>query len=240
MRLGGRTPDQLYTEFGEKFHVGTWSVLVRRAERILQSGVVHTDGELSTSKSILNDLDGAQTVLVDTSGLDPREELLVSAVLARRLLEHHRNLAREPKAFRDLPSACVVLEEAQRVLNARGGSENVFAQIAREGRKFKVGLGAVTQQPRLIEDELLSQFNTLLVLGLADPTDRDRVAAGARQDLTRLKTELQLLEPGEAIMTTPGAPFALPFKAPLYEDLVASGPAPVVKAAVRPDRGFYG
>lgn len=239
VRLGSRQPEQLYAEFGEKFHVGTWAVLVRRAERILQSGVVHTDGDLSTSKSILNHLDAAQVVLVDTSGLDPREELLVSAVLARKLLDHHRNMAREPKAFRDLPPAYVVLEEAQRVLNARGGSENIFAQIAREGRKFKVGLGAVTQQPRLIEDELLSQFNTLMVLGLADPTDRDRVAAGARQDLTALKTELQLLEPGEAILTTPGAPFALPFKAPLYEDILASAPAPVVKAAVRPDRSFY-
>jgi DNA helicase HerA-like ATPase len=179
-------------------------------------------------------------VLVDTSGLFPSEELLVSAVLARSLLERYRDAARDPAFFRSLPPVCVTLEEAQRVLNQKGGSSNVFAQIAREGRKFKVGLGAVTQQPRLLSDELLSQLNTLFILGLADPTDRERVKSGARQDLSQVATEIQMLEPGEALVTTPGAPFALPLKAHLFEDRIeeaAVRPAPV--AQVKVDAGFY-
>lgn len=221
-----------------KFHPGTLNVLKRRGEQVLKQGVIHRDAALSTTKAILNSLEAGKVVLVDTSGLHPSEELLVSAVLARSLLERYRDAARDPAHFRTLPPACVILEEAQRVLNARGGSGNVFAQIAREGRKFKVGLGAVTQQPRLIQDELLSQFNTLLILGLADPTDRDRVKAGARQDLSQVAKEIQMLEPGEAILTTPGAPFALPLKAHLFEERILERQA-VVAPTVRADAAFY-
>ncbi len=225
-----------------KFHESTLNVLKRRAEQLLQQPSIHTDDAVSTTTSILRHLEAGRVVLVDTSGLYPREELLVSAVLARALLNSYRAAYRDADRFRSLPGACVILEEAQRVLNARGGSENVFAQIAREGRKFKVGLGAVTQQPRLINDELLSQFNTLFILGLADPTDRERVRGGSRQDLSQVTKEIQMLEPGEALLTMPGAPFALPLKAHLYEtrlEEVAASAAPR-DAAVTVDEGFYG
>ncbi len=227
-----------------KFHPGTLNVLKRRCEQMLGQPCVHRDAGVSTTKAILNHLEAGHTVLVDTSGLFPAEELLVSAVLARSLLERYRDAARDPAFFRTLPPVCVTLEEAQRVLNQRGGSSNVFAQIAREGRKFKVGLGAVTQQPRLLADELLSQLNTLFILGLADPTDRDRVKDGARQDLSQVAKEIQMLEPGEALVTTPGAPFALPLKAHLYEDRIAdlaaaAATAPTVRVAPKPGADFY-
>ncbi len=244
LELDVRTVEEMDEALGAgKFHPGTLAVLKRRAEQILRQPVLHTDGDVSTTRQILGHLESGHAVLVDTSGLFPNEELLVSAVLARSLLESWRDAAREPERFRALPPACVVLEEAQRVLNQRGGAQNVFAQIAREGRKFKVGLGAVTQQPRLISDELLSQFNTLFILGLADPTDRERVRAGARQDLSRLENEIQMMEPGEAIFTTPGAPFALPLKAHLFEDRIEevarTAPAPAVRAKAKVDAGFY-
>ncbi len=240
IRIAQHTPEELFEGFGEKFHRGTWNVLQRRCENILRQPCIHGDGTAqSTTQRIMDSLAAGHVVLVDTSALDPQEELLVSATLARRLLRTHQAAYRAPEGFRDLPPTCVILEEAQRVLNAKAGSDNVFGQIAREGRKFKVGLGAVTQQPRLISDELLSQFNTLFILGLADPTDRERVKGGARQDLSQLVKEIQMLEPGEALVTTPGAPFALPLMAHLYERRIEEvAPAPA-KATVQVDDGFY-
>ncbi len=233
-------PEDLFRLFGEKFHRGTWNVLQRRCENILRQPSVHGDGTAqSTTQQILDHLAAGRVVLVDTSSLDPQEELLVSATLARKLLRRNQQAYRDPVTFRALPPACVILEEAQRVLNARAGDTNVFSQIAREGRKFKVGLGAVTQQPRLISDELLSQFNTLFILGLADPTDRDRVKGGARQDLSQLVKEIQMLEPGEALVTTPGAPFALPLMAHLYERRIQEVKPVQAAAPVAVDDGFY-
>lgn len=240
IEVGNMDPEDLFRRFGEKFHRSTWNVLQRRAAGILQQPSIHSDGTArSTTGRIIDALAEGRVVLVDSSALEPNEELLVSATLARRLLRAHQKAYKDAEAFRALPPTCVILEEAQRVLNAKGGSENVFAQIAREGRKFKVGLGAVTQQPRLIQDELLSQFNTLFILGLADPTDRERVRAGARQDLSQVVQEIQMLEPGEALVTTPGAPFALPLKAHLYEERILEVDAAPVVAAVEVDEGFY-
>ena len=237
IELGRRQPEALFVHFNEKFHRSTWNVLQRRAAGILQQSVIHHDGTVrSTTDEILRNLQEGRTVLVDTSALEPNEELLISATLARKLLRTYQNAYREPERFRAITPACVVLEEAQRVLNQKAGSNNVFAQIAREGRKFRVGLGAVTQQPRLISDELLSQFNTLFILGLADPTDRERVRGGARQDLSQLVKEIQMLEPGEALLTTPGAPFALPLKVHLYEERLRPATA---ESTPRVDASFY-
>jgi DNA helicase HerA-like ATPase len=99
--------------------------------------------------------------------------------------------------------------------------------VAREGRKFKVGLCAVTQQPKLLDDELLSQFNTFFVLGLADEKDRSILRASSKQDLSGLGPEIQTLMPGECLLVNLEAPFAVPAMVHLYDDAVrACDPAP--------------
>jgi uncharacterized protein len=102
----------------------------------------------------------------------------------------------------------------------------VFPRLAREGRKFNVGLCAVTQQPKLIDPELLSQFNTYFVLGLADERDRNTLRSSSKQDLSDLGAEIQTLMPGEALVTNPEAPFALPARVHLYEEWLATVPPP--------------
>jgi len=97
---------------------------------------------------------------------------------------------------------------------------NIFAQIAREGRKFRTGLCAVSQQPKLISNEVISQFNTLCIMGLADRRDREIPKDSARQDIGQLDNEIQMLMPGEGLITSPKSPFALPVKVFLYEDLL--------------------
>jgi hypothetical protein len=135
----------------------------------------------------------------------------------------------------------VALEEAQRVLSrVKRSEENVFPRAAREGRKFRVGLCAVSQQPKLIDDELLSQFNTFFVLGLADEKDRNILRGSSKQDIRDLGPEIQTLMPGEAIVTNLEAPFALPVKVYLYEEYLKSvkGPVPLPERPVEAARGF--
>jgi DNA helicase HerA-like ATPase len=126
-----------------------------------------------------------------------------------------------------MPVVAVVLEEAQRVLSASKDKEsNVFPRLAREGRKFKVGLCAVTQQPKLVDGELLSQFNTFFVLGLADEKDRNILRSSSKQDISALGPEIQTLMPGECLIANLEAPFALPAKVHLYTDVVRACPPP--------------
>jgi DNA helicase HerA-like ATPase len=99
-----------------------------------------------------------------------------------------------------------------------GSNTSRFETIAREGRKFGVGLCAITQQPKLIDKQLLSQFNTLVVMGLGDRNDRSQLEESAKQDLSSLDIEIQTLEPGEAVISTLNIPFPVPARIHRYED----------------------
>jgi hypothetical protein len=215
-------------ELGGKVALNTLQVVHRRARRIVELDCVAPDPNVSVGGAILRDLQEGKVVLVDVSGLGSTEEVLLASYLARRVLDHwSAAYLDDPAAHERLPVVSIVLEEAQRVLSRSQDREsNVFPRVAREGRKFKVGLCAVTQQPRLLDDELLSQFTTFFVLGLADEKDRTILRSSAKQDLSALGPEIQTLMPGECLIANLAAPFAVPAKVHLYDDVVRATPPP--------------
>jgi uncharacterized protein len=221
----------------------TMQVIQRRAQRILDMPCISRDpSQPSLSARIVDELMDGFSVLVDTSGLSSMEEILVASVITRTVLDAYANLYLDDRdRFAALPPTLVALEEAQRVLSRVARSdENVFPRLAREGRKFKVGLCAVSQQPKLIDDELLSQFNTFFILGLADEKDRNILRGSSKQDISDLGPEIQTLMPGEAIVTSLEAPFALPAQIYLYEDYLKSvtGPSPLPPRPADAAKGF--
>jgi DNA helicase HerA-like ATPase len=227
-RLAEEEPEDLKEAELGRHALATIQVLSRRAKRIVRLQLMTEDPSQSLTGKVLDDLAAGKVVLVDTSGLEAVEEMLVASLLTRSLLEERANAYRADRdRFAQLPRTLVALEEAQRVLTRLEDAEfNVFPRLAREGRKFNVGLCAVTQQPKLIDAELLSQFNTYFVLGLADERDRHILKQSSKQDLSDLGAEIQTLMPGEALVTNPEAPFALPAKVHLYEEWLKGVPAP--------------
>lgn len=134
------------------------------------------------------------------------------SVLSRHILEEYK---KDPAEERK--NCLITIEEAQRVLGA-GSNTSRFESIAREGRKFGVGLCAITQQPKLIDRQLLSQFNTLVVMGLGDRNDRKQLEESAKQDLSSMDIEIQTLEKGEAVVSTLSIPFPVPARIHRFED----------------------
>ena len=200
------------------YQEGTIWVVKRRIERLFRTGLVHRDERVSITKNVIQELHEGKVVLVDSGGLSEKEELLVNSVLARAVFDKNKQLFSED-GFEDVPPTLITLEEAQRVLG-KGGTSNVFSQIAREGRKFKTGLCAITQQPKLVDREVISQFNTLFIMGLADRQDRETLKDSAKQDVSALENEIQTLMPGEVLITSPYAPFAIPAKVHLFEEYI--------------------
>ncbi|MBA3303092.1 MAG: ATP-binding protein, partial [Acidimicrobiia bacterium] len=215
-------------ELGNRVALNTLQVLHRRARRIVELPCIAADAHVSVGSAVLRDLREGRVVLVDVSGLGSTEELLVASFLTRRVLEEWSNAyLEEPEAHERLPVVAIVLEEAQRVLAAsKDRDSNVFPRVAREGRKFKVGLCAVTQQPKLLDGELLSQFNTFFILGLADEKDRTILRSSSKQDIAALGPEIQTLMPGECLLANLDAPFAVPAKIHLWADVVRNCPPP--------------
>ena len=209
-------------ELSGRVALNTLQVVHRRARRIVELPCVATDPNISVGGAVVRDLLAGKVVLVDVSGLGSTEEVLVASYLTRRILEQWQSAyLSEPALHERMPIVAVVLEEAQRVLSASKDREsNVFPRVAREGRKFNVGICAITQQPKLLDDELLSQFNTFFILGLADEKDRSILRSSAKQDISALGKEIQTLMPGECLIAGVAAPFAIPAKVDLYEDHV--------------------
>jgi hypothetical protein len=55
---------------------------------------------------------------------------------------------------------------------------------------------------------------------LADKQDRDILRNSAKQDVSMLDNEIQMLMPGEVLIASPFTPFAIPAMVNLYEEYV--------------------
>ena len=192
------------------FKENTVKVLVRRIKNVLERNKYIQ--KRSSLANILANLQNGKVVLVDIPRMSDRSELFLLSVISRHILEEYKK-----DAPRERKNCLITIEEAQRVLGA-GSNISRFETIAREGRKFGVGLCAITQQPKLIDKQLLSQFNTLVVMGLGDRNDRMQLEESAKQDLSSLDIEIQTLEKGEAIISTLDIPFPVPARIHRYED----------------------
>ncbi|MEZ5359011.1 MAG: ATP-binding protein [Candidatus Zixiibacteriota bacterium] len=222
------------------FHESTMAVLIRRANHLAEFRTVTKDNDYASVGDIVAKVQSGKAVLIDTANLSQDEDLLVTSVITRSVLKSYKYKYQQAEGEFDKLSPCLImLEEAQRVLMASAGDTNIFHRVVREGRKFKVGLGVITQQPKLLSEELLSQLNSMFILGLADERDRTIMRSSSKQDISSLGTEIQTLAAGEAILTSPTVPFALPLKIFLYEDYLARLPKDIAKPAERPAEGFF-
>ncbi len=179
-----------------------------------------TAGE-STVKEIVSALENGKIVVMDTSKIGDEAELLIGSMIATNVLDSYQNSKAEGTLKDKLPVS-IVIEEAPRVLASEKlqAGENVYSRIAREGRKFKVGLIAITQLTSVIPRDILTNINTKIILGNEMATERRAVIDSAAQDLEDDEQMIASLDKGEAIVTSIFTRFAVPIQIPLFESLV--------------------
>jgi DNA helicase HerA-like ATPase len=95
----------------------------------------------------------------------------------------------------------IVVDEAHRFLPEGGDSSchRILTRVAKEGRKYGVGLMVVTQRPSDVDATILSQCGTMIALRTTSPGDRSRVAAAFPDDLGGLVQLLPSLRTGEGL-----------------------------------------
>lgn len=202
-------------------HEGTLKVIQRHINALLHAtkGFLRERG--SSLEGILRALSEDKVVLIDIPGMGSQGELFVLSVITRRILRAHQEADRtgeEPGKNRR--QVLIAIEEAQRVLGESGQSTRVFRECAMEGRKFGVGLCVVTQQPKNIDSRILAQINTFVIMGLADRSDRNSVESSAKQDLSRMDSEIQTLGVGEAIISSLSIPFPVSTRIHRFEEYI--------------------
>lgn len=120
----------------------------------------------------------------------------------------------------ELPIVHILVEEAPSVLNpARMNFGSVFRDISRQGRKFGIGLGVVSQQVSEIDTGVLTQLNTQLTLALGNADERREAVRTASSDIAGFAQELQVLDRGQLLLSSSLREIALPVQVPNYDDV---------------------
>jgi hypothetical protein len=109
-----------------------------------------------------------------------------------------------------------ICEEAHRYASSAesktgfGPTRRALSRIAKEGRKYGVYLGLVTQRPCEIDPNIISQCNTLFVMRLANDRDQALIRSAISDAASSLLTFVPSLSTGEAFVF--GAGVALPMQ----------------------------
>lgn len=144
---------------------------------------------------------GPQPRIVDLSGV-PNEVAGVSSAVIARTLFNLKIWQNADERSRD--PVLLVCEEAHRYVPNRGEAQYEAAQeavrrIAKEGRKYGLGLLLVSQRPSEVEATVLSQCNSWIVLRITNDADREHVRSILPDSMAGLTKMLSGLRRQEAI-----------------------------------------
>ncbi|GAH65524.1 unnamed protein product, partial [marine sediment metagenome] len=131
--------------------------------------------------------------------------------------------------YRDFP-ILLICEEAHAYIPRESqsqfaGSRKSMERIAKEGRKYGVGLGVVSQRPHEVSETVLAQCGTFLCLRITNPSDQNYVRSlvpEAERDLVDILADLgrgEAMALGEAVPLPTRLHFYEPDPPPNSEDI---------------------
>ena len=185
-----------------------FSRVIRKVDSLLKDGrlkfmMESWDGAEDTLPTIVNQFLTQQTTvqIVDLSGVPNEVAGVASAAIARIVFQLK---VWQTEAERQNSPVLLVCEEAHRYVPNRGEAQYEAAQsairrIAKEGRKYGVGLLLVSQRPSEVEATVLSQCNSWIVLRITNDTDREHVRSVLPDSMSGLTKMLSGLRRQEAI-----------------------------------------
>ncbi len=172
-------------------------------------------------KEILTTTDGkkAQIINFNINYVDDRFAKTLTKIYSRIFFEYVKNL----KVRASLPIH-IVLEEAHRYVQNDTDVDiigyNIFDRITKEGRKYAVMLGLISQRPSELSTTAISQCSNFLVFKILHPLDSDYI----RQIVPNMSNDtfkkMKLLKPGNCIA------FGSAFKLPSLVQVQMPYPAP--------------
>ncbi|MGC8936709.1 MAG: ATP-binding protein [Candidatus Methanomethylicaceae archaeon] len=172
----------------------------------------------STINDIADALESGKVVILDGSSISDDTGLVIMSAVMREVFRRYEGY-KDNGTLQDRVQVGVVLEEAPRVLGELYGG-NIFGRITREGRKFKIGLVAVTQMASVIPDEILANIGTKIIMGNEMARERKRLIESSPQDLSQYEQIIAGLEKGESIVSSIFSKFPVPIYTPLFEEIL--------------------
>jgi DNA helicase HerA-like ATPase len=132
----------------------------------------------------------------------PSDRIKRAAFHNLRMIEQHYRIVMKP--------LLLVVEEAHIFIpvNENNSASLWLGKIAREGRKFGIGLGLISQRPKQLHPDVLSQTNTKIILRIVEPEDQKYIQRSSEDLGEDLAKDLASLGIGEAVVV--GTAISLP------------------------------
>lgn len=155
------------------------------------------------------DLKRSKFWIVDLTGLDDDALRLVSNYLARSVFENSLHFSNQHR--NRIPFNYLYLDEAHRYVHQSQGAESsIFERIAREGRKFNVYIGIISQIPSELSKVVLSQTGAFFIHRIQNSLDLKYILANVPSATNALVSRLPSLPHGTALLS--GNAFDIPFE----------------------------
>lgn len=201
-------------------------------------------------EDVIRSLSEGKTIILDLSLRDASEANVIATILVRELFQRNKALYVEAEESDGNGSkkagpidAVVFIEEAQNVLSEDQvkSSSNPFVRVAKEGRKFGLGLVAITQRPSAISDEIRSQADNFFALHMGN-VDDVKALVKSNYCFDGVIARFIQSEPivGNLYMVSQGQSFAVPIRVHEFEQVVGGDeggqavPVPVAPSAEAP------
>ena len=158
---------------------------------------------ISTSeyiKQLFTTLDGkkAQIVNISIDTLDDRFAKTIVKIYSKILFNYAKSLENRSS----IPFN-IFLEEAHRYVQNDSDVEilgyNIFERIAKEGRKYGVLLGLISQRPCELSETCLSQCNNFLLFKMTHPFDLEYVLKVVPNITSEIIEKIKTVKPGHCI-----------------------------------------
>ena len=161
----------------------------------------------------------AQIINFNINSVDDRFAKVITKIYSKLLFSYAKEL--ENRA--SIPFH-ILLEEAHRYVQNDSDINllgyNIFDRIAKEGRKYGVLLGLITQRPSEMSPTTLSQCNNFIIFKMQHPVDVDYIREMVPNITDETVKKLRILPPGNCIA------FGLAFKIPVFIKLAMPDPEP--------------
>ncbi len=172
------------------------------------------------SSLLINNGKKYQIVNINLNDIDDDFAKVLTKIYSRLIFEFSKAL----KSRGSIPFH-IVLEEAHRYIQSDTDrflfGYNIFERIAKEGRKYGVILGLISQRPVEISDTVISQCTNFLIFKINHPVDVEYI----RKMVPNITDEI--VEKQKSLQSGTCLGFGLGFKIPLIVKMEMPNPSPL-------------
>ncbi len=194
----------------------------KRISHLIDEGKGIHSKDLTMVENVFEHLRKGHTVIIDLSLKDNMDASIISTIIVRKLFENNKaNFTSDNK--KDVINTVIFVEEAQNVLSEEFVKSNAspFVRVAKEGRKFGLGLVAITQRPSAISEEIRTQAENFFGFHMGNEDDiRALIKSNINYDGVISNFIQRETIPGNLYMVSSDQAFALPVRVNEFEKLV--------------------